>query len=203
MASYFYLTIIFLLRSCSIMILLSERCPTTSVLYLERAEWVRLEMTKNGFSSQCQRWSLASQSPEAIFIVPDWGIYLGLAYRLGSLCRLAERYDKPMPELTLSPPVRDYEFGYSFIRRVGVFRKVLRNQLLNRLLRRAHFSRAKLINNTMNSHTNPKVLDLFYQKVFSFQPALKKSVSACWRRFFFPRRLVHFFYFIILYSVYS
>ncbi len=35
---------------------------------------------------------------------------IGLSYRPVSLCSLAGRYDNPMPESTLSPPVRDHEF---------------------------------------------------------------------------------------------
>ncbi len=37
---------------------------------------------------------------------------IGLSYRPASLCILACRYDNPMPESTLYPLVRDYEFGY-------------------------------------------------------------------------------------------
>jgi hypothetical protein len=44
--------------------------------------------------------------------IDDSGIEL--SYRPASLCSLAGLYDNPMPELTLSPPVRDYEFGYCF-----------------------------------------------------------------------------------------
>jgi hypothetical protein len=43
----------------------------------------------------------------AKFIVPDWGdkvdSSIGLSYRTTRLHRLAGRYDKPMPESTLSP----------------------------------------------------------------------------------------------------
>ncbi len=53
----------------------------------------------------------------AKFIVPDWGDKvdsgMGLTYRAARLHRLAGRYefDNPVPESTISPLVRDYEFG--------------------------------------------------------------------------------------------
>ncbi len=51
----------------------------------------------------------------AKFIVPDWGFIVDSGMRLwywpASLFSLAGRYDNPMPELTLSPQVKDYEFG--------------------------------------------------------------------------------------------
>ncbi len=37
---------------------------------------------------------------------------IGLSYRPASLCSRAGQYDNPMPGLTLSPLVRDYELGY-------------------------------------------------------------------------------------------
>jgi hypothetical protein len=55
-------------------------------------------------------------SAVAKFRVPDWedkvNSDIGLSYRPTRLCSLAGRYENPMPELTLSPPDRDYEFGY-------------------------------------------------------------------------------------------
>ncbi len=49
--------------------------------------------------------------PVAQFVDADWGdeVYsgIGLPYRPARLRGLAGRYDNPMPELTLSPPVRD------------------------------------------------------------------------------------------------
>jgi hypothetical protein len=46
--------------------------------------------------------------PVAKFLVPDLGIYvvdsvIGLLYRSAGLCSLADRYDNPMPESTISP----------------------------------------------------------------------------------------------------
>ncbi len=40
-----------------------------------------------------------------------WGIGLPYSYRLASLPSLVGLYDNLMPELTFSPPVRNYEFG--------------------------------------------------------------------------------------------
>jgi hypothetical protein len=50
------------------------------------------------------------------FIVPDWGDKvnsgIGLSYWPARRNRPAGRYDNPIPESTISPPVRDYIFGY-------------------------------------------------------------------------------------------
>ncbi len=59
---------------------------------------------------------LAATSPVAKFIVPDWGDKtnsgIDLLYRPARLHRLASRYDNTVPESTIYPPFRDYEFGY-------------------------------------------------------------------------------------------
>ncbi len=50
---------------------------------------------------------LTPWTPETEFIDPDWGDKvnsgIGLSYRPARLHWLADRYDNPMPELTLSP----------------------------------------------------------------------------------------------------
>ncbi len=57
--------------------------------------------------------------PVAKFIVPDRrdkvDSGIALSYRPARLYWLAGRYDNPMPETTLSPPPRDYEFGYWYL----------------------------------------------------------------------------------------
>jgi hypothetical protein len=51
----------------------------------------------------------------AEFIVPDWGDKvnsgIGLSYRPARLNRLMARYNNHMSELTMYPPVWNYEFG--------------------------------------------------------------------------------------------
>ncbi len=45
-------------------------------------------------------------TPEAKFLVPDWGMQdygIGLSYQLARLHRLADRYDNPMSQSTISP----------------------------------------------------------------------------------------------------
>ncbi len=58
-------------------------------------------------------------SPEAQFIVPDWGDKvdhgIGLSYRHVRLQKAACQYDNPMQYVWYVdfPPIRDYELGYS------------------------------------------------------------------------------------------
>jgi hypothetical protein len=57
------------------------------------------------------------ENPVAEFKHPDWGdkvnsgIGLGLSYLPARLHGLGGRYEKPMPESTLSPQSGIYEFG--------------------------------------------------------------------------------------------
>jgi hypothetical protein len=66
--------------------------------------------------SQCS----SRKTPIAKFIVPDWRLWLTpawgiVSYLAASLCSLAGQYDNRMQESTLSPPVRDYEYGHSIL----------------------------------------------------------------------------------------
>ncbi len=77
-----------------------------------------VEKPQTSLTGQLALW-LERQTPEAKFIVPDWGYSqlnsdIGLLYRPASLCSLAGRYDNPMwlCRSWLYPPVKNYEFGY-------------------------------------------------------------------------------------------
>ncbi len=55
------------------------------------------------------------QIPVAKFLVPAWGVYCivdSLQHCVVVPACQPGQYDNPVPETTLSPPVRDYEFGY-------------------------------------------------------------------------------------------
>ena len=66
--------------------------PSSKVGLIQRRHWSRLFRRVN---------------PVAKFIVPDWGDKvdsgIGLSYRHARLHRLADLYDNPIPESTLSP----------------------------------------------------------------------------------------------------
>jgi len=67
------------------------------------------------FKMKCRvAGAVGGELPVAKFLVPAWGVYLVdyLQHCVVVPACQPGRYDNPMPKSTLSPPVRDYEFGY-------------------------------------------------------------------------------------------